>query len=119
MYQQIGKKIKTLAVVIAVIGMIFCVIWGLLLIVSDTGFDIVGLLCLLVGPVLCWLGSFVLYGFGELVDKTCWIAEHLETVFPKPQNPADGTMYPMRRKKRQMKYHYNFLWTIPVISDPL
>lgn len=93
MYQQIGKKIKTLAVVIAVIGMIFCVIWGLLLIVSDTGFDIVGLLWLLVGPVLCWLGSFVLYGFGELVDKTCWIAEHLETVFPKPQNPAEESWH--------------------------
>ncbi len=28
MYQQIGKKIKTLAVVLAVIGMVFCVIWG-------------------------------------------------------------------------------------------
>lgn len=89
MYQQIGKKIKTLAVVLAVIGMVFCVIWGLLMIIFSTDFNIAGLLLLLIGPVLCWIGSFLLYGFGELVDKTCWIAKHMETVFPGPRNPAE------------------------------
>lgn len=83
MYNDIGKKIKTLAKVIAILGMIATVLLGLLSIISfDNQFRaeeqaehmdmlVSYIILLILGPLLSWIAGFVLYGFGELVDKMC------------------------------------------------
>ena len=74
MFNNIGGKIKTLAKVLTVIGMILSIIWGIVEteFSVETGFAIIALGCL-----FSWVGSFLLYGFGELIDNTKEIANNM------------------------------------------
>ena len=67
MFDNIGGKIKTLALVCTVIGMIASVLWGLILLSERMvllGVFVAGLGCL-----ASWISSFLLYGFGELIEQ--------------------------------------------------
>ncbi len=77
MYKEIGKKIKALAQIICVIGIGISIIIGILLMVRDDDMIFAGILILLLGSLLSWIGSFMTYGFGELIDKTCQISKNL------------------------------------------
>ena len=72
-YTDIGKKIKGWARWIFVIGAISSIIGalGMLFSAEDGWMFFVGLLALFIGPLLAWVSSWLLYAFGELVDKTC------------------------------------------------
>lgn len=67
MFDEIGNKIKTVAVALCVLGMIVSVIWGIVLFFSSF---LSGLLVISVGILCAWAGSFTLYGFGELIEET-------------------------------------------------
>ncbi len=76
MFNNVGKKIKLLAKAICWIGIIVSIIAAIVMfIVSDggwyVGFVFAGVIILVVGPLLSWIGSFFMYGFGELIDKIC------------------------------------------------
>lgn len=73
MYDNIGRKIKVLAKAGFIIETILTVIVGSALAVC--GEDL-GMLILFGGPIIAWLSSWLLYGFGELIDKTCDIARN-------------------------------------------
>ena len=73
MYDNIGKKIKGLATASFIVVAIAEVITGIALMVSDDDMILVGLLVMVVGPIVAWVSSWLLYGFGELIDKTCSI----------------------------------------------
>ena len=82
MYNNIGKKIKTLATVMSVILIIGYVIGAIAVLVEFDGDEegiVIGCLIMLLGPLFAWLSGFMLYGFGELVDKTCDIERILRT----------------------------------------
>ncbi len=94
MFKNIGEKIKTLA--------IFCTIFGCLL--SAAGaivcwcFEIVwaGFVALIVGCLLSWIGSFTLYGFGELIVQTTKAAKGIQnmqmlSVYQNSKNQGDKT----------------------------
>ncbi len=68
MFTNIGKKIKVLAMVIAWMGIIGSVIGGVVL--MDEADEALGLLVMLVGALMSWIGSFFMYGFGQLIDNT-------------------------------------------------
>ena len=68
MFDDIGGKIKGLAKVITVLGIILSCIYGFLMI--PTLGLIVGLIYAAVGSLASWIGSFVLYGFGQLIENT-------------------------------------------------
>ncbi len=72
MYDKIGSKIKGLAKVIFIVEAIVTVITGIALISSDVD---IGILVIALGPIIAWVSSWLLYGFGELIDKACDI-EH-------------------------------------------
>lgn len=83
MYNNIGGKIKVLAKVIAYIGIGISIIYGLILMVSISWLrsgmgSIPGLLVILLGSLGSWIGSFILYGFGELIENTARIADAQE-----------------------------------------
>ena len=77
MYTNIGKKIKTLAKVLCWLAFAAC----LVALAADAyqvthGFRYnvyVGILIIVGGIplsfLICWIGSFLLYGFGEMIDK--------------------------------------------------
>lgn len=73
MFDNIGKKIKLLASVLCWVGIIAYVIVAIIMIVVGmVGSDILiglGLIFLFVGPLISWISSFFMYGFGELIDK--------------------------------------------------
>lgn len=72
LYTDIGKKIKRWAKWLFIIGAAAAVISGIsVLFAAENGGEVVtALLTLVLGPVVAWVSSWLLYAFGELVDKT-------------------------------------------------
>ena len=68
-FNNIGKKIKTMAKISFYLLSGLLIFYGILLIIK-TDNDILGLLWLILGPIISWISSFVLYGFGQLVDNS-------------------------------------------------
>ena len=94
MYNNIGKKIKALAVIsFAIIAfgtfVAGCVCVGL-------GYNKIlirnGLLIMSIGPLVSWISSWMLYAFGELVDKVCAIEKKLNG---EPVAPAKESTPPL------------------------
>jgi hypothetical protein len=72
MYRNIGNKIKILAIGICVAFAILTIVYGFLLVLTENSSQqtrMVGLLIIIIGPIVCWVNSFILYGFGELVQQ--------------------------------------------------
>lgn len=73
MFTNIGGKIKTLTKVVCWIGIAASVIGGVVFMFDD---EVLAGLAMIVGGVLAsWVGSFILYAFGELVENVAVIAE--------------------------------------------
>lgn len=83
MFHNIGRKIKGLAIVFAMLGMVASIVEGIQLI-ENTAYDdngmwiIIGFVVIIGGSVLSWISAFILYGFGELVDNSTIIAAVLQ-----------------------------------------
>lgn len=75
MYSNIGNKIKTLAVVIACLGVILSVCYGMYLIITQDN-PYPGIKLLVKGSLYSWISSWILYGFGEIIVKVTEIAEN-------------------------------------------
>lgn len=87
MFTEIGKKIKNWARAIFVIEAICAIIAGLVMAFSDSDMILYGLLTAVAGFFVAWVSTWLLYGFGELVDKVCDIEVHLASM-KKTQNAA-------------------------------
>ena len=81
MFKNIGGKIKGLAQVICIVGIVISVVAGINMIYSgfysyngDTMVNM-GFAVMIGGSLLSWIGSFFAYGFGELIENTTVIAE--------------------------------------------
>lgn len=72
LYTDIGKKIKRWAKWIFIIGAAAAIISAIFMLFSMENSEqiVTALLTLVLGPVIAWVSSWVLYAFGELVDKT-------------------------------------------------
>lgn len=73
LYERIGEKIKNLARWIFVVEAISAVIGGIYVILE--GKFVFGLCLVIMGPVVAWVSTWLLYAFGELVEKVCSINE--------------------------------------------
>lgn len=96
MFDNIGGKIKGLAQIGTQVGIVVSAILGIIIIVwgYDVGYDevtfVIGIGVIVLGALFSWLGSFYIYGFGELIDCTAEIAEKLNT----PTSTPDGKAAP-------------------------
>lgn len=71
MFSNIGGKIKGLAKVFTWIGIIASVISGIaMMLMDDDIFLFIGLIIMIAGSLLSWISSFMLYGFGHLVENS-------------------------------------------------
>ena len=70
LYENIGQKLKSWAKWIFIIEAITAIISGIVLLFVEY-FFLVGLLTIFIGPIAAWVSSWLLYAFGELVEKTC------------------------------------------------
>ncbi len=64
MFENVGGKIKSLAVVVFVLTLIASVVIGLISI--DNG----GILFIIIGSVVSWISALFTYGLGELIEST-------------------------------------------------
>ncbi len=71
LYENIGGKIKNWAKWIFIVEAIGAIITGLVLLCTDEDLILYGLITLVCGPIVAYIGSWILYAFGELVEKTC------------------------------------------------
>lgn len=76
MYENIGMKIKNLSKLIFGLETALAIIIALIYLFGDGRAIFIGLLILIIGPIVAWLSSLVLYGFGELIDKTSEVAKN-------------------------------------------
>lgn len=65
LYENVGGKIKRLAKWMFIVEAISAFIAGIVL-AADT--DVLYILLCIVGPIVAWVSSWVLYAFGELVE---------------------------------------------------
>ena len=79
MYDNIGGKIKGLAKAVFIVEATAALITGIALVAIDEDLILFGLLTLILGPAVAWVSSWLLYGFGELIDRVCEIAQNTRT----------------------------------------
>ena len=86
MFQNIGKKIKTVAIVIMIVGIVLSVLGGLFAFWGGyLGFDFITALVSFImiaslGILGSWLSVFILYGVGELVDQSMAMTQRQEEI---------------------------------------
>ena len=73
MFDNIGGKIKILAKVLCWLGIITSVICAIALWTQNDYYTptiVIGFAVLIGGCLFSWVGSFFMYGFGELIEAT-------------------------------------------------
>lgn len=113
MFDNIGSKIKIVAIVCTIVGIVASVIAGIVLMAGDVVG--LGLLVAVGGSFLSWVGSFLLYGFGELITSvnalsstTMEISMRLSAIEKRfsvqaqaPQAPKNQETKPVPAKKAE------------------
>ena len=67
MFNNIGGKLKMVAEIFTVTGIIVSIIFGILMFAENF---LYGLLIMIAGSLISWLSSLVMYGFGHLIENT-------------------------------------------------
>ncbi len=92
MFENIGGKIKVVAKISCWIGIVLSIVYAITLygqaveVRNDSGsiLFIYATTCLFLGPLGSWIGSFILYGFGQLVENSNILVEnsdiHLDSI---------------------------------------
>ena len=68
MYNNIGRKIKILAIVIAIFSSIVSIAFGIIC-ASEKAVK-AAVFCFIFGPIISWVSSFFLYAIGQLVENS-------------------------------------------------
>ena len=90
MHDNVGKMLKTFSECVAAVGIILCVIGGILVMYTvHSGFAI-GLTILVGGSSAFYIGFRIIYAFGDLVENVQIIADKL-TVPADPESPSSST----------------------------
>ncbi len=74
-YDNIGGKIKSWAKWIFAVEAIAAVVGGFIIVDQDEDMILLGLLVVVFGPIVAWVSSWLLYGFGQLIENSDIIAE--------------------------------------------
>ena len=123
MFDDIGGKIKGLATFICWVGIIVCVILGIVMIVNatggyrtDGGMVVAGILIIVIGSLLSWVGSFVLYGFGELVENSTELVIMKDQEMKRAKRKEDleqGKQDPVAQPSTSSRVSYANYWKCP------
>ena len=104
MYDNIGGKIKNLAKGIFIVMTILAVIGGIVCMSIDEDLIVIGLVIMVVAPLLFWIASWMLYGYGELIENSSIIAKAMKepprSVAPAPKTISDPLAPPAPNQER-------------------
>ena len=74
MYDNIGGKIKVLSIVIFIFESLVAVAAGCSILAESFANEYIshisGLFILILGPIVAWISSWLLYGFGQLIENS-------------------------------------------------
>ncbi len=87
MFENIGGKIKMVAAAICWIGIIVFVILGIKIMSAGDEAILPGFLILVLGSLFSWIGSFITYGFGQLVQNSDIISSRLMEIKGNTSSP--------------------------------
>ena len=96
-YNNIGEKIKGLAIASFIVEAIGAVITGIILVANEEAY---GILIVLFGPIVAWVSSWLLYGFGELISKTCDIEQNTRQIRQTASNTQQNTSNTPRPERK-------------------
>lgn len=80
MFTNIGAKIKGLAKVGCWVGIVGCIFAGVVLLFTEEEFIPIALGVAVGGGLASWIGSWFLYGFGQLIENSDVIAAHYQKI---------------------------------------
>jgi hypothetical protein len=86
MFDNIGGKIKVLSIILCCAGIISFIIVGIFLISKGQPFVGSGVLYMILGPILSWIGCWSMYALGEVAENTAYIKEKLSQISYKLKN---------------------------------
>lgn len=82
MFNNIGKKIKVLALIFFILEVTAIEISSLVLMAEGYDEEIVmGIFLMFLGPVVAWVSSWFLYGYGELIAKTAETEKNTRAIY--------------------------------------
>ncbi len=115
MFDNIGQKIKTLAIVICVIEMVAIIISGIALVVVEFESICAVVIAVPIACVLAYAGSFLLVGFGELIIKVSSIERKLTNAEIKekakiiPTKQQDETVNNLTQPDKDIDYKCEYI----------
>lgn len=99
MFDNIGRKIQTLAQVVCLLGIIASVIVAITMFVAanesylmEETYNILGFAFLIGGPLISWISSLMCYGFGELIENSSIIARNTSPSSHNKNNDSTETI---------------------------
>ena len=104
MFDNVGSKVKVMATVFCIIGIIASVILGIVALVGGQG--IVGLIIIALGAFSSWLSCLALYAIGhsaEAVDSMCFRLECIEKKLSSGQSQPQSQNQPEMSKQELYK----------------
>lgn len=99
MFDNIGGKIKGASVTICVIGIIASLCAGFFFLREDL---FLGVVIMIAGSLVSWLGSFFSYGFGQLIENSDIIAKTIKRENMKNEN-AEKIQQEIKKHNRTAK----------------
>lgn len=90
MFKNIGDKIKTMAQIICFTGILISLFFGFATILKEE--ILLGILVIIWGSLGSWVGTFMLYGFGELIENSQKLIEILEQETKNDNTPNNIPM---------------------------
>ena len=94
MFNNIGKKLKTLAKVLAILGIIGSVISGIVLISVSEKLIAIGLVIMILGSLVSWISSWAMYAIGDTNTKVSQIQKNLHLI------PSNSSVNNCQNKER-------------------
>ncbi len=70
MFDNIGQKIKSVAIAVLSVGIIVSVIFGFITMFSDESMSFFGIFIIVIGSILSWVCALMTYGFGHLIENS-------------------------------------------------
>ena len=90
MFSNIGGKIKIVSQCICLFGITLSLLYGLVTILSDEGLILNGILIIICGFLASWIGSFMTYGFGQLIENSDILVEQVDILISEHASASNG-----------------------------
>lgn len=114
MFDNIGGKIKVVAQTVCLLGIIASVLIGMRIIVQGGISILLGFLTIAIGSVFSWLGSFIFYGIGQLIENSDILVDKIDNIEEQIQPKSAEERLIMLRdwKDRQLITEEEFLYLL-------